>query len=162
MYEARNTKMILAAAALAGAASATALAGDGSSWLYLPCEEGSQGHGTFTAMVTYLWGGGDTASVSVELTNTGAGMLADGYITAIALNGAPGTAGMSFVSCTSANFGGLAGPVNAAPFGNFMVGSSTFQNWEGGGAPVEIALWLGLVAIVFVPLLAKLNCNGGG
>ena len=135
MFNATHHRPMLAAALAAGALAATALAGDSSSWLYLPCAEGSEGNGTFTAMVTYSWTGGSTSSISVELTNTGTSMLSDGYITAIALNGAPGTTGMSFISCTSANFGGLAGPVNAAPFGDFMVGASLGQNWEGGGQP---------------------------
>ena len=133
MSEAKSNRSILAAIATAGALAAGAFAGEGSSWLYLPCES-TQGIASFSAMVNYSWSGGSTATISIDLTNTTEASLG-GFITAIAVNGAPGSSAMQFVSCTSGAFQGLAGPVSGSPYGDFMAGSSTGNSWLGGGSP---------------------------
>lgn len=132
MFRSTHHRPMLAALA-AGTLAASASAGEGSSWLYLPCES-TEGIASFSAMVTYSWMGGSTATISIDLANTTDAALG-GYITAIAVNGAPGSSGMSFVSCTSAAFGGLAGPVSGSPYGDFMAGASTGDSWLGGGSP---------------------------
>lgn len=133
MSTTHTTRSILAAGVAAASLSAAALAGDSTSWLYLPCES-TEGIASFSAMVTYSWMGGSTASISIDLLNNTQASLG-GYITAIALNGAPGSSGMSFVSCTSGAFQGLAGPVSGSPYGSFMAGASTGSSWLGGGSP---------------------------
>lgn len=105
---------------------------------YVRCDDhGDDGEpwlGDFEAFVTYAHEGEGTATVSVDLRNItipGRG----GYITALALNGGTGVAGMSFVSCTMGSFGGLAGPVSAPPFGSFLAGAAIGGSWLGGGGP---------------------------
>jgi hypothetical protein len=127
------TRSILAAGVAAASLSAATFAGDSTSWLYLPCGS-TEGIASFSAMVTYSWTGGSTASISIDLLNNTEASLG-GYITAIALNGAPGSSAMSFVSCTSAAFQGLEAPVTGSPYGDFMSGASTGDSWLGGGSP---------------------------
>jgi MYXO-CTERM domain-containing protein len=124
-----------AAVLAAGAFAAAAAAGETDSAIYTPCPDGpKEGHGNFSAEVSYVWGGGTSATISLALT-----CLADGshtgHITGLALNGAAGSTGLAFVSCTSGEFGDLGSPVNAAPFGQFMAGAGIGNNWEGGGPP---------------------------
>lgn len=105
---------------------------------YVRCDEheddGEGWLGDFEAFVTYAHEGEGTATVSVDLRNI---TMAErgGYITALALNGGTGVSGMSFVSCTMGSFGGLAGPVSAPPFGDFLTGAAIGHSWLGGGNP---------------------------
>lgn len=98
-----------------------------------PCAS-AEGIASFYSTMTYTYGGGTTASLAITMTNdTMAGM--GGYITAIALNLYSPTAGVSFTSCTDADFSGLVGPIDASPFGTFRVGSSIGGGWLGSGSP---------------------------
>jgi hypothetical protein len=90
--------------------------------------------GDFEAFVTYAHEGEGTAQVSVDLRNITIPSRG-GYITAIALNGGTGVTGMSFESCTMGSFGGLSYPVQAPPFGDFLVGAAIGHSWLGGGGP---------------------------
>lgn len=121
-----------AAAALAIQAAAQAAV---TTAKYAPCES-TEGFGDFLATVTYTYMGGTSASLSIQLDNTTLPALG-GYITAIALNPGTGVTAMAFVSCTSANFAGLSGPVSTPPFGPFMTGASTSGTWLGGGNPSD-------------------------
>ena len=102
---------------------------------WIPCgsSEGVNSKGLFSALVTYSYSSGSTASVSIVLNNTT--LLANGgYITGLALNKAAGTTGMSFVSCSNANFLAMSA-VSAPPFGTFTAGGALGANWIGGGSP---------------------------
>ena len=100
---------------------------------FAPC--GSTEHiASFHGLLTYAYAGGSAASISIQVDNTTA-LALGGYITAIAINPEPGFGGVSFVSCTNANFGGLSAPVNAAPWGDFAAGASLGSSWTGSGAP---------------------------
>jgi MYXO-CTERM domain-containing protein len=115
-------------------AAATAHAGV-STDTWIPCgsSEGVNSKGLFSALVTYSYSSGSTASVSIVLNNTT--LLANGgYITGLALNKAAGTTGMSFVSCSNANFLAMSA-VSAPPFGTFTAGGALGANWIGGGSP---------------------------
>lgn len=92
-----------------------------------------EGLGSFTAIVTYDYSSGTTASLTVLATNTSLASNG-GYITGIALTGS-GASAVSFVSSNAANFHGLFGSVSANPFGTYQGGASTSSSWEGGGAP---------------------------
>ena len=119
---------VAAAAALAAAPSSNAGV---TTAHYAPCES-TEGYGDFLATVTYTYVSGTTASLSILLANT-TPLALGGYITAIALNPGPGVTSMSFVSCTSAAFQGLAGPVSAPPYGSFMTGAALGTSWTGNG-----------------------------
>lgn len=100
-----------------------------------PCgsAEGALSKGLFIANVSYSYSGGTTASISIVLNNTT--LLANGgYITGIAVNEATGATGLSFVSCTNANFVAISA-VSAPPFGTFTAGGALGANWTGGGSP---------------------------
>lgn len=98
-----------------------------------PCAS-AEGIASFYSTMTYTYGGGTTASLSITMTNdTMAGM--GGYITGIALNLYSPEASVAFASCTDADFSGLTGPIDASPFGFFQVGASTGGGWLGGGSP---------------------------
>lgn len=101
---------------------------------YAPCGS-TEGIASFRAHVTYAYAGGSAASISIQLDND-TSMVLGGYITALAIDPAAGAAGLSFVSCSSASFSGLAGPVSAPPYGTFAAGASTGGGWTGGGSPL--------------------------
>lgn len=102
---------------------------------YEACESSEPiSYGDFYATVTYSYSGGTSASLTVQLDNT-TPLALGGYITGLALNGGPGVTGMSFVSCTDADFGGLSYPVEAPPWPDFMVGASIGSKWQSGGQP---------------------------
>lgn len=92
--------------------------------------------GQFTGTLNYTSGGANSATIVISLTNTSA-LANGGYITALALwhSSNAGLSTVSFVSSNDANFGGLAGPVNGAPHGNYAAGASTGGSWTGGGSP---------------------------
>lgn len=119
----------IAATCICGAASASVTQAD-----YAPCGS-TEGIASFLAHVTYAYSGGSAASVGIQLDND-TSMMLGGYITAVAINPANGAAGLSFVSCSNANFAGLAGPVGAPPYGTFAAGASTGGGWTGGGSPL--------------------------
>lgn len=118
----------LAAASVAGGALASVTTAD-----YAPCSS-TEGIASFLAHLTYAYSGGSAASISIQLDND-TSLVLGGYITAVAVNPAPGAAGISFTSCSNPNFGGLGGPVSAPPFGSFAAGASTGASWTGGGSP---------------------------
>jgi hypothetical protein len=119
----------IAATCICGAASASVTQAN-----YAPCGS-TEGIASFLAHVTYAYSGGSAASISIQLDND-TSMMLGGYITAVAINPATGAGGLSFVSCSNANFAGLAGPVSAPPYGNFAAGASTGGGWTGGGSPL--------------------------
>jgi len=118
----------VAAASVAGGAFASVTSAD-----YAPCSS-TEGIASFLAHVTYAYSGGSAASISIQLDND-TSLVLGGYITAVAVNPAPGASGIAFTSCSNANFGGLVGPVSAPPFGSFAAGASTGASWTGGGSP---------------------------
>ena len=114
----------LAAASVAGGALASVTTAD-----YAPCGS-TEGIASFRAHLTYAHSGGSAASVIIELEND-TSLALGGSITAVAVNPARGAAGISFTSCSNPDFGGLAGPVSAPPFGEFAAGASTGASWTG-------------------------------
>ena len=120
----------LAAVSLASLISATASASV-SVHNYEPCGS-TDGFGSFLATVTYTYTSGTTAGVSVVLNNNTTPVSSGGYITGLLLN--VNATGISFVSCTNANFMNT-GPASGAPYGSFMSGAALGGNWLGGGNP---------------------------
>ena len=114
----------LAAVSLASLISATASASV-SVHNYVPCES-TEGFGSFLATVTYTYTSGTTAGVSVVLNNNTTPVSSGGYITGLLLN--VNATGISFVSCTNANFMNT-GPASGAPYGSFMGGAALAGNW---------------------------------
>ena len=147
---ARRFTEALALGAVACAAAAGTAAAGVSTARYVRCDGHEGAMGDFEALVTYAHEGEGTALVSVLLRNTtvaGRG----GYITGLALNGGAGVSGMSFVSCSSASFARLSGPVEAPPFGSFLAGASTGMGWLGGGDPAAgIGVGAGVTFLVSV------------
>jgi hypothetical protein len=84
--------------------------------------------------VTYSYSGGTSASVSILLMNDTPSALG-GFITGLALNGGTGVTALTFQSSSVGTFEGLAGPVSAPPFGDFLAGATTGDGWLGGGNP---------------------------
>lgn len=117
------TAMCVASAASASTSTATYVGSNG-----------IEGLGSFSALVTYAYASGSTASLTISLTNT-TSAATGGYVTALALTGAEGVSALSFVSSTDVDFAALSGPVSANPFGDFMSGTSTSSSWTGGGSP---------------------------
>ena len=124
---------IFAVTAIALAATSAHAVVSTDTWIPCGSSEGVNSKGLFSAMVTYSYSSGSTASVSIVLNNTT--LLANGgYITGLALNEAAGTTGISFVSCSNANFLAMSA-VSAPPFGTFTAGGALGANWIGGGSP---------------------------
>jgi hypothetical protein len=127
-----NMNRLFAAAAIASAVLASAASASITNAPYVGGTS-TEGLGAFDALVTYSYTSGTTATLQIQLTNTTA-LATGGFITALAVSPA-GADSVAFVSCTMASFGGLADPVTASPFGDFMGGASTSSSWVGGGSP---------------------------
>lgn len=119
--------VVLTVVASANAAVSTA------HWLPCGSSEGPNSKGLFYSTVTYSYVSGSTATVSVDLSNTTL-PANGGYITGLAVNMQSGVTGMSFVSCTNANFLAVSA-FTAPPFGSFTAGGALGANWIGGGSP---------------------------
>lgn len=130
----RVSAMALIAAASFGVSTASAdLINIGSE---IAASEHSLGH--FTGTLNYLPSGANAATVIITITNT-TPVANGGYITALALWSTSNAGGgsMSFVSSSDGAFGGLSGPVNGPPFGDYATGASTGGGWTGGGSPSQ-------------------------
>lgn len=93
-----------------------------------------EGMGAFTASVTYDYTSGNSASLTIAITNTTSAAYG-GYLTAIAFNWGASGISSNLVSSSHAAFSNLAEPVSAAPYGTFQSGISTTSSWLGGGSP---------------------------
>ncbi len=98
--------------------------------------------GDFEGTLTYSFTSDTEAQLIISLTNTSAA-LNGGFLTGFVFNN-PGDLidDVTNFSSTDSDFALLGGPdfddsINAAPFGQFDIGSATGGNFEGGGNPSE-------------------------
>ncbi len=122
---------------IAGVSAALCVAGSASasfSTATYASTPGVEGLGAYTAQVSFSYTSGNTASVTIAVTNT-SNAANGGYLTALAVTGSTGISAVYCNGCDDLNFGELNGPVSASPFGDFMAGFSTSSSWTGGGSP---------------------------
>lgn len=98
-----------------------------------PCGS-AEGYGSFQADLIYSYSGGETATLSITLTNN-TEMSLGGYITALAINPNGLASGLTFVSSTSAAFQAISSPISASPYGSFAAGAGLNGQFLGSGDP---------------------------
>lgn len=98
--------------------------------------ESPDSYGNFEGSLTYDALSGGMARLILSLTNTSSN---DGWLTAIAFDGAVGTSGWTFDAAASSGLGSawsdLPAPINSAPFGSRQYGVATGGSWESGDDP---------------------------
>ncbi len=101
--------------------------------------EGTGTLGSYSGSFDYSASDASNAQFTISLTNTSA-VDNGGYLTAFVFNNPFGFISGATLSASDTDFAILGGPtfsdgVNGAPYGQFDIGSSTGDSFEGGGNP---------------------------
>jgi len=140
MRTANFPKGILAKSILAGLVLLTVLTITGPSTVMAVAISGDGALGDFTGTFDYSFTNSTTASLAISVTNTSPAANG-GFITAFVFNNPSDLiSSVTLFSTSDADFGVIGGPdfddsVNGAPFGQFDIGTSTSDAFEGGGSP---------------------------